>query len=69
MCMSKPQRVLSYNDGKANVEFEGSTKTMRSPFPLKAGDYVLCQSGMVVKKVPEKDAKDMLREWGEMNEF
>ena len=69
MCMSKPQRVLSYSDGKAMVEFEGSTKTMRSPFPLRSGEYVLCQTGIVVKRVPESDAKDMLREWGEMNAF
>lgn len=67
MCISKPQKVLDFRDGKALVDFEGEKKQMKSPFPLKKGEYVLCQAGFVVRKVPEKTAKDMLREWKEMN--
>lgn len=69
MCISKPQRVLKFEDGKALVEFEGEKKTMRSPFPLKEGEYVLCQTGFVVRKIPEKTAKDMLKDWKEMNKW
>ena len=69
MCMSRPQRVLSFKDGKAVVEFEGEKKTAKSPFPLKEGEYVLCQQGFVVKKIPESDARDMLKEWKEMNKW
>jgi len=69
MCISKPQRVLSFKDGKALVEFEGVKKRMKSPFPLKKGEFVLCQAGFVVKKIPEKIAKDMLKEWKELNEW
>jgi len=67
MCISKPQRVLRFKDGKALVEFGGEKKTMKSPFPLKEGEYVLCQAGFVVRKIPEKIAKDMLKDWKEMN--
>lgn len=67
MCISKPQRVLKFDDGKVLVEFKGEKKMMRSPFPLKEGEYVLCQAGFVVRKIPEKTAKDMLKDWKEMN--
>ncbi|UCD07384.1 MAG: HypC/HybG/HupF family hydrogenase formation chaperone [Candidatus Aenigmatarchaeota archaeon] len=69
MCISKPQRVLSFKDGKALVEFGGEKKRVKSPFPLNKGEFVLCQAGFVVKKIPEKVAKDMLKEWKEMNEW
>jgi hydrogenase maturation factor len=69
MCMSKPQRVLSYENGKALVESQGKEKKMASPFPLKKGDYVLCQAGLVVKRIPEADARKMLKEWEELNGF
>lgn len=67
MCISKPQRVLRYENGKALVEFKGKKKTMKSPFLLKEGEFVLCQAGFVVRKIPEKTAKEMLLEWREMN--
>ena len=67
MCISKPQRVMEFKDGKALVEFQGGKKRVKSPFPLKVGEYVLCQAGFVVKKIPEKTAKDMLKDWEEMN--
>lgn len=69
MCISCPQRVLAYEDGKALVEFQGGKRKVKTPIRLKRGDYVLCQAGFVVKKVPEKDAKEMLKEWSEFNEF
>ena len=69
MCMSRPQRVLSYEKGKAIVEFHGQEKKVPSPFPLKRGEYVLCQAGLVVKRIPEADARKMLNEWDEMNDF
>ena len=67
MCISKPQKVLSYEDGKATVEFEGEKKQMKSPVPLKKGEYVICQAGFVVRKISEEKAKDMLKDWKEMN--
>ena len=67
MCISMPQRVLSYENGKADVEFMGKVNTVRSPFPLMKGEYVLCQAGLVSRRIPEGDAREMLKEWSEMN--
>ena len=69
VCMSKPQRVLSFSNGKALVDFQGRERKMASPFPLKKGDYVLCQAGLVVKSIPGADAMEMLKEWDELNGF
>jgi hydrogenase assembly chaperone HypC/HupF len=69
MCISKPQKVLSFSNGRAVVEFEGDRKTMSSPIPLERGDYVLSQAGLVVRKIPEDEAKKMLKEWRELNDF
>ncbi|MCK4497338.1 MAG: HypC/HybG/HupF family hydrogenase formation chaperone [Candidatus Aenigmarchaeota archaeon] len=69
MCISRPQKVLSFEKGKALVEFGGIKKTVKSPFPLKKGEFVLCQQGFVVKRIPEKTARDMLKDWKEMNEW
>jgi hydrogenase assembly chaperone HypC/HupF len=69
MCISCPQRVLAYEDGQALVEFQGRKQRVRSPLPLSRGDYVLCQAGFVVRKIPEGEAREMLKEWSEFNGF
>lgn len=69
MCISRPQKVLRFEKGEALVEFEGTKKTVKSPFPLKEGEFVLCQAGFVVRKIPEETARDMLKDWKEMNEW
>lgn len=69
MCISCPQRVLAYEDGQALVEFQGRKQRVRSPVPLSRGEYVLCQAGFVVRKIPAAEAREMLREWGGFNEF
>jgi hydrogenase assembly chaperone HypC/HupF len=69
MCISKPQKVLSFEKGEALVEFMGRRRKVRSPFPLAKGDYILCQTGLVVKKISKSNAKEMLKEWSELNDF
>lgn len=69
MCISKPQKVLSYEHGEALVDFEGTEKKVRSPTPLKRGEWVLCQAGFVAKKITEEQAKEMLKEWRDLNAF
>ena len=63
MCISKPQMVISYGKGKAVVDFEGTKKTVSSPVDWKPGDWVLCQAGLVAKKITKKQAQEMLKEW------
>ncbi len=69
MCISCPQRVLAYEDGQALVESRERKQRVRSPIPLSRGEYVLCQAGFVVRRIPESEAREMLKEWGELNDF
>ncbi len=69
MCMSKPYRVLGFSDGFATVEFLGRKKKVKSFMELEKGDYILSQANVVVQKIPEDQAKEMLKEWREMNEW
>ena len=51
------------------MESRGRKQRVRSPIPLSRGEYILCQAGLVVRKIPESEAMEMLREWGELNDF
>ncbi|RLJ06691.1 MAG: hydrogenase assembly protein HupF [Candidatus Aenigmatarchaeota archaeon] len=69
MCLSKPQKVLEVKGKRVLIEFEGAKKLVRSPFPVKKNDYVLCQNNIVVQKISKKTAMEMIREWKEMNQW
>ncbi len=69
MCMACPQKVVAYEEGEALVEFGGKQNKVKSPIPLAKGEFVLCQAGFVVKKVPPETAEDMLKEFSELNDW
>ena len=69
MCMSKPQRVLSCSGQEAVVDFEGQKRKVKTPVPLKEGEWVLCSAGQVAKRISAKHAEEMLKEWRELNDF
>lgn len=69
MCISCPQRVVAYDEGEALVEFRGRQKRVKSPMPLSKGDFVLCQAGFVVKRVPAETAGEMLKDFEELNDW
>jgi len=69
MCLSKPQKVIGFSEGFATVEFLGHKKKVKSFMPLKPGEYVISQANVVIQKIPAKQAKEMLKEWRELNEW
>lgn len=69
MCLSKPQKVVAVKGEEVLVEFGDSRRVVKSPLPVKKGDYVLCQSNIVVQKVPAHKAREMLKEWEELNKW
>ena len=69
MCLSKPQKVLEVKGNYAVVEFLGKTKTIKAPFSLKSGDYVVSQNNIAVHKIPRREALKMIREWEELNNW
>lgn len=69
MCLSKPQKVIGVNGEEVLVEFGDSKRVVKSPLPVKKGDYVLCQSNIIVQKVPAHKAREILKEWEELNKW
>jgi len=69
MCLSKPQKVVEFSGGFATVRFQGRLRKVRSAIGLKKGDYVLCQAGVVAQKIPAGRARQMLKEWKELNRW
>jgi hydrogenase maturation factor len=69
MCLSKPQKVLAVKENEILVGFGNSRRVVKSLLSVKKGDYVLCQSNVVVQKVPAHKAREMLEEWKELNKW
>ena len=64
MCLSKPQKVLKVEGGHAMVEFRGSKRLVEiAKQDIRSGDYVLCQNNIVITKIPESKAKEIMKEW------
>jgi len=68
MCLSKPQKVIRVEGGQAMIEFRGSRKLVGTiNQDVKAGDYVLCQNGLVITKIPESKAREIMKEWADFS--
>lgn len=60
MCVAIPGKVLSVENGKAVVDFDGNTTSVRSGIiDVSVGDYVLVHAGLVIQKMKEKEALEM----------
>lgn len=66
MCMACPKKVVAVNGDAAVVTFRGERGFVKTPIKLKKGDYVLCQRNIVVQKISEEVAKELLDDWKEM---
>ncbi|MCD5396388.1 MAG: HypC/HybG/HupF family hydrogenase formation chaperone [Candidatus Pacebacteria bacterium] len=62
MCLALPYKVISRDKNKIQLDFFGKKRTVKeSLIKIKPGDFVLVQKGVVVKKVPKKQAKEILK--------
>ena len=60
--MALPYKVLSQDESGIRVDFLGKQHTIKnSLIKIKPGDFVLVQNGVIIKKVPKKEAKEILR--------
>ena len=70
MCLSKPGQVVQVNDGLALVEVRGKTQWFNALTEpgLKAGDFVLTHTGLVIAVLSEDEAARIDREIREMEQ-
>ncbi|MEE9543334.1 MAG: radical SAM protein [Thermodesulfobacteriota bacterium] len=62
MCLTVPAKVLEVEDGRALLSNAKGTSFVECPVTadLKPGDWVLHVNNLVIKKIPAKDAKEIL---------
>ncbi len=67
MCYAIPGKIIELNGKTAIVDYFGEHRTAANEFnDAKVGDYVYAQGGIIVQKIPEKDALLILEEWKEL---
>jgi hydrogenase assembly chaperone HypC/HupF len=65
MCLAIPGKIKQIDGREALVEYPGETRRAFLGDDVKAGagDYVMVQMGVVVKKLSAKEAKLSLKAW------
>ena len=58
MCLAIPVKIKSYS--KFKIEDGRVVDTSLVP-DAKAGDWILCHADLAINKLPEKEAKDILK--------
>ena len=61
MCLAVPGKIVGVKGDLATVDYEVEKRTGKILTPdFKKGDYVIIQGGIVVMKIPEKEAQRAL---------
>ena len=65
MCLAVPGKVKKVNGKVVTVEYPSENREVfGAGVDVKAGDYVMVQMGVIVKKISEKEAKIAIKAWG-----
>ena len=64
MCIAAPGKVVKIEGKKAFVDYFGEVKqVLTGGEPIKVGDFVMVQMGIVVKVISPKEAAISLKAW------
>jgi biotin synthase len=64
MCYAIPAKLIEIDGQRGVVDYFGERKNILLDMDdLKVGDYVYAQGGILVRKIPEKEAKEILEHW------
>ena len=67
MCYAIPGRVKSVNKKTVVVDYFGEEKRAINDFyDIQIGDYICAQGGYVIRKVPSREAEEILSAWKEL---
>jgi hydrogenase expression/formation protein HypC len=71
MCLAVPAEVLSIDGQEAEVDFGGVKRRISVVLTPEAhvGDYVVIHTGFAISVLDEKEAKETLRLFRELDEF
>lgn len=66
MCLAIPGKVIKIEDRQVWVKYPNVTnKAILAQEKIKVGDWVIVQMGLVVRKLDQKQADEMMKAWGE----
>jgi len=61
MCLTIPKKVIEINENSVVVEdFKGSRQELKTIVELAIGDFVLSQQNIIIEKMEESEAKEIL---------
>jgi len=63
MCYAIPGKVLEVKDNIAIIDYFGEQRKAMSELDLQPGEYVYAQGGIVINKIPENEALEILEIW------
>ncbi len=64
MCLAIPGQIKSIDGHKVLVQYPSEERiVLNGDEPIKIGDYVLVQMGIILQIIPEKDAKVSWDAW------
>lgn len=64
MCYAIPAKIIAIKGSIAVVDYFGETRQILLDLDdIKVGDYVYAQGGVLVRKIPEEEAQEILRVW------
>ncbi len=70
MCVASPGIVKNIKDNIAEVDYNGNiVKAHTGVVDVSPGDYVLVHAGMILQKIKQKEAEDMLSLFRELEEL
>ncbi|MBS3119446.1 HypC/HybG/HupF family hydrogenase formation chaperone [Candidatus Woesearchaeota archaeon] len=66
MCYTIPGKVIEVRNNRAKVKYNEEIREADSSLvKVKPGDYVVVQAKFIISKVPEKEAKEVIRLWNQ----
>jgi hydrogenase assembly chaperone HypC/HupF len=64
MCLAIPGKIKSIDGRKVLVQYPHEERyVLNSDEPIEVGDYVMVQMGVILKKIPEEQAKVSWEAW------
>ncbi len=64
MCLAIPGKILAIEGRKVLVEYPGETRyALVGDEPIKVGDFVMVQMGIIIKIISEEEARLSLKAW------
>jgi hydrogenase assembly chaperone HypC/HupF len=63
MCLTIPKQIISLKPNEVKLRNGDTVESASTIIPVKKGDWVLTQNGVIIKKIKAKEAKEILALW------